>query len=131
MMPYQSADQKEGSKGVRAGCLLRLTTRPGPVFQLGHMIYEPPSIKVNSILEALLTGASVAELQPRIDALLATERAAFLCSTCAMIDELVIICHDVGVEAERVLVRNCRYYEPGNVLCHATCERDYPEPPTV
>ena len=95
------------------------------------MTYEPPSITVHSILDALLTGASVEELQPRINALPVTERAALLCSTCAMIDELVTICHDVSVEAERILIRNCRFFEPGKVLCHATCERDYPKPPTL
>ena len=95
------------------------------------MTYEPPSITVHSILDALLTGASVEELQPRINAVPVTERAALLCSTCAMIDELATICHDVSVEAERVLIRYCRFFEPGNILCHATCERDYPEPPTL
>ena len=95
------------------------------------MTYEPPSITVHSILDALLTGASVEELQPRINALPVTEMAALLCSTCAMMDELAIICRDVSIEAEGVLTRNCRFFEPGNVLCHATCKRDYPEPPTL
>src|SRR5690242_4480473 len=89
------------------------------------MKYEPPSITVHSILDALLTGASVEELQPRINALPVTERAALLCSTCAMIDELVTICHGVGVEAERVLIRNCRFFE-SNGLHHAACEREQP-----
>ena len=91
------------------------------------MPYQPPSLTVHSILDALLTGASVEELQPRIHALPVTERTELLCSTCAIIDELVTLCHDVGVEAERVLIRNCRFFQPGNVLCHATCESDYPE----
>ena len=94
------------------------------------MTYEPPSLTVHSILDALLTGASVEELQPRINALPVTEMATLLCSTCAMIDELVTICHGVGVEAEGVLIRNCRHYQPGNGLRHATCEGELPEPPT-
>ena len=94
------------------------------------MTYEPPRITVHSILDALLTGSSAEELQPRIHGLPAVERATLLCSTCAMIEELVTICHGVGVEAEGVLIRNCRHYQPGNGRHHATCERERPEPPT-
>ena len=123
-----SALSDDSSK--RARCFLWVTFTSGPT-SIWTMTYEPPSLTVHSILDALLTGASVEELQPRINALPIGECATLLCSTCAMIDELVIIYRDVSVEVARVLIRNCRFFEPGNVLCHATCERDYAEPPTA
>ena len=131
MVLYQSADQSNIAEGAGLDASSRADhSTSGPWISVGHMSYQPPSLVVHSILDALLTGSSVEELLPRMNALPATERAALLCSTCAMIDELAIICRDVRVEAERVLVRNCRFFQPGNFFCHATCEREQPEPPS-
>ena len=128
MAVCESADLLARRKRGRAR-LLPQGDHVRPLFQSGQMTYEPPNINVHSILDALLTGASMEELQPRINALLATERATLLCSTCAMIDELAVICREVSLEAESVLICNCRFFEPGNGLYHAKCDGAQPEPP--
>lgn len=71
----------------------------------------PSSLQTpREILDALLDGTPVAEIQAALDRLPVHERYAVLCRACSMQAEVAGNCEDVGKSVERVLMLNCPFH---------------------
>ncbi len=78
---------------------------------------------VREAFDGLLSGVCAHELQPAIAALPLTERAALLCTVCAMRDEVACICKETAAQIDRSLNTNCALFAERGVRCHDAARR--------
>lgn len=77
----------------------------------------PDGTTTTDVLEALLAGASVEELEAQLDTLAAEERQTVLCTACYVLDEVRANCVERADEIAEFLQRNCRYFIAGQKTC--------------
>ena len=72
-----------------------------------------------------MTGRTVAELAPEVEALPKAERNLLLCSACSIYDQ---IAHGVPERLDQLdllLATNCRYYREGEMNCSLHALADF------
>lgn len=73
--------------------------------------------KVRELFDGMMSGLSAHELQQDIAALALTDRAALLCTLCAVRDEVGGMCKETAHQIEKTLVRNCGLFATRGLRC--------------
>ena len=82
---------------------------------------------VREVFDGIMSGVPAYELESDIAALPLTERAALLCTMCAIRDEVAGLCGQTAHHIEYVLNRNCRLLAEQGDRCHeAPCASSLP-----
>src|SRR5205823_9488479 len=82
---------------------------------------------VREVFDGIMSGVPAHELESDIAALPLTERAALLCTVCAIRDEVAGVCEQSAQQIGEVLNRNCRLFAERGDRCHeAPCASSLP-----
>src|SRR5690242_6336043 len=82
---------------------------------------------VREVFDGIMSGVPAHELESDIAALPLTERAALLCTVCAIRDEVAGVCEQSAQQIEDALNRNCRLFAAQGQRCHeAQCATSLP-----
>ena len=73
---------------------------------------------VREVFDELMSGRHADDLQPDIVALPLAERAALLCTVCAIRDEVAGMCGGTARQIEFTLHKNCRLFAARGRRCH-------------
>jgi hypothetical protein len=70
-----------------------------------------------AVLDALLAGTPIDELEPHLQQLASQERQTVLCTACFILDEVRANCPERADEIVEILERDCGSYCSGKKTC--------------
>lgn len=88
-------------------------------------------ITATDVLEVLLAGAPVEELEAHLQQLEFQERQTALCTACYMLDEVKATCLERAEGIADILERNCRFFRSGVRTCYQSGDESlvgFPKP---
>jgi len=72
------------------------------------------------VLDELMAGTPVEEVEPHLQRLVADDRQTVLCTVCFILDDVRKNCPERADDITEILKRDCRFYVLGDRTCEGT-----------